>query len=85
MRRLVAAALPLSRGIVLDPFMGSGSTVAAATALGYRSIGLERSNDYFRLAEKAVPLLAAIKMEDPLRGRKTNSRRPRRESPRRVG
>jgi site-specific DNA-methyltransferase (adenine-specific) len=30
LRRLIYAALPLGNGIVADPFMGSGSTVAAA-------------------------------------------------------
>jgi len=30
MRQLVRAALPLGRGVILDPFMGAGSTVAAA-------------------------------------------------------
>jgi site-specific DNA-methyltransferase (adenine-specific) len=51
--------LPLGRGIVLDPFMGSGATIAAAQALGFRSIGLEVSPDYFAMAEKAIPRLAA--------------------------
>jgi site-specific DNA-methyltransferase (adenine-specific) len=60
MRQLVYAALPLGEGIVLDPFMGSGSTVAAAEALGYRSIGVEVDKDYFEMAQKAIPQLAAI-------------------------
>jgi len=34
MRRLVWASLPLGEGIVLDPFMGSGSTIAAAESVG---------------------------------------------------
>jgi site-specific DNA-methyltransferase (adenine-specific) len=59
MRQIVRAGLPLGRGIVLDPFMGSGATIAAAQALGFRSIGLEVSPDYFAMAEKAIPRLAA--------------------------
>jgi hypothetical protein len=58
LRQLVRAALPLGEGIILDPFMGSGSTIAAAAACGLRSIGLEIDANYFQLATKAIPLLA---------------------------
>ena len=60
MRQLVRAALPLGKGVILDPFMGSGSTVAAAAALGLRSIGIELNAEYYHLAEKAIPRLAAL-------------------------
>ncbi len=58
LRQLVRAALPLGKGIILDPFMGSGSTLAAASACGLRSIGLEIDTDYFQMARKAIPALA---------------------------
>ena len=45
---------------MLDPFMGSGSTIAAAKVVGYSSTGLEVDPEYFRLAEKAIPRLAAL-------------------------
>lgn len=60
MRQLVRAALPLGEGVILDPFMGSGSTIAAASALGLRSIGVESNIEYYRLACKAVPRLAEL-------------------------
>ncbi len=60
MRQLVYASLPLGRGIVLDPFMGSGSTVAAAEAIGYQAIGIERHPDYFTLSQSAIPELARL-------------------------
>jgi site-specific DNA-methyltransferase (adenine-specific) len=60
LRQIVRAALPMGKGIVLDPFMGSGSTIAAAEACGLRSIGLEMSEQYFRMAEEAIPRLAAL-------------------------
>jgi DNA modification methylase len=63
MRHLVRAALPLGRGTVLDPFMGGGSTLAAATAVGYASIGIELDPRYFAVAKRAVPLLAALPSE----------------------
>ena len=60
LRKVVRAALPLGTGIVLDPFAGSGSTLAAANAVGYESIGLEKDPAYVEMAVKAIPLLAAL-------------------------
>jgi DNA modification methylase len=60
MRILVRALLPLGEGIVLDPFMGSGSTLAAAAAVGYDAVGLELDAEYFRLAQESIPRLAAL-------------------------
>jgi len=60
MRIIVRALLPLGEGTILDPFMGSGATIAAAEAIGYTSIGLEIDAAYFRLAEKAIPRLASL-------------------------
>jgi DNA modification methylase len=58
LRALVRGVLPLGEGIVLDPFAGSGSTLAAAEAVGYASIGVEKDPRYFKLAQAAVPRLA---------------------------
>jgi len=58
MRQVVRAALPLGTGIVLDPFMGGGSTIAAAVAVGYDSVGIELDAAFFAATEKAIPLLA---------------------------
>jgi site-specific DNA-methyltransferase (adenine-specific) len=60
LRQIVRAALPLDEGVILDPFMGSGSTIAAACALELKSIGLEVNRAYFDLATTAIPLLAAL-------------------------
>ncbi len=60
LRQLVYAALPLGEGNVVDPFMGSGSTLAAAEAVGVSSIGVERHKDYYEMACKAIPQLAAL-------------------------
>lgn len=61
LRVVVRGVLPLGEGIVLDPFAGSGSTLAAAEAVGYESIGVEKDARYFELARKAVPKLSAFK------------------------
>ncbi len=62
LRQVVRGVLPLSVGIILDPFMGAGSTIAAAEAVGYQSIGIERDPVYFRVAEGASPLLARLEV-----------------------
>lgn len=62
LRQLVYVALPLGEGVIVDPFMGSGSTVAAAEAVGLSCIGVERHSEYYELALRAVPKLAALKL-----------------------
>lgn len=60
MRQIVRAVLPLGTGVVIDPFMGAGSTIAAARAVGYRSIGIELDPVYFDIAQDAIPALAGL-------------------------
>lgn len=57
LRDVVRAVLPLGEGVVLDPFAGAGSTLAAAEAIGYASIGVEKDKQYFNMARTAVPKL----------------------------
>ncbi|WP_226382788.1 DNA-methyltransferase [Burkholderia mayonis] len=64
MRQVVRAVLPLGEGTVLDPFMGAGSTLAAANAVGYDSCGVELDQQFFELATEAVPKLAALPAKD---------------------
>lgn len=47
LRGLVREVLPLRKGLVLDPFRGAASTVAAAETVGYQSIGMEKDIEYF--------------------------------------
>jgi DNA modification methylase len=61
LRTLIRGVLPLEEGTVLDPFAGSGSTLAAAEAVGYQSIGVEKDSRYFNLAKDAIPKLTAFK------------------------
>lgn len=64
MRQIVRASLPLGAGIVLDPFMGGGSTIAAAMAVGYDSIGIEIDPVFFRISKQAIPRLAELQAGD---------------------
>jgi site-specific DNA-methyltransferase (adenine-specific) len=41
-------------GIVLDPFMGSGSTGCAALLDGFKFIGMELDDEYFKIAEARI-------------------------------
>jgi site-specific DNA-methyltransferase (adenine-specific) len=63
LRKIVRAILPLGEGVVLDPFAGSGSTLAASEAVGYRSIGVERDAAYVEMARVALPALAALDVQ----------------------
>lgn len=41
-------------GVVLDPFMGSGSTGKAAHLEGFKFVGIEREEEYFRIAQERI-------------------------------
>ena len=62
MRQLVRASLPLGTGIILDPFVGAGSTIAAAKCLGLRSVEVEMDSKHFALEKSAIPRLADIEI-----------------------
>jgi DNA modification methylase len=63
LRQIVRGALPLGDGVLLDPFAGSGSTLAAAEAIGYTSIGIEKDVYYFEIGRDAVPKLASLAVD----------------------
>jgi len=41
-------------GIVLDPFMGSGTTIKAAVSEGFQAVGIERDPAYFAMAQQRM-------------------------------
>ncbi len=53
-------------GVVLDPFMGSGSTLKAAELEGFSGIGIELSPDYIAIAKRRIaadaPLFASVEV-----------------------
>ena len=60
LRVLVRSLLPMEEGLVLDPFCGSGSTIAACQAVGYNSIGIEVDEEYFSSLDTNIRALAAF-------------------------
>jgi DNA modification methylase len=73
LRQLVRAVLPLGEGVILDPFAGAGSTLAAAEALGYTSIGVEKDKRYFDMAYEAIPKLVRYQPSNGLKAGISNS------------
>ena len=69
LRQVVRALLPLGEGTVLDPFAGAGSTLAAAEAIGYVSIGVEKDRHYFDIAGRAIPKLVRFHPKESLQSR----------------
>ncbi|HNR81573.1 MAG TPA: DNA methyltransferase [Candidatus Pacearchaeota archaeon] len=53
-KKLIKSAMPKKNGVVLVPFVGTGSECAAAKELGQSYIGFEINPDYVRLAEKMI-------------------------------
>ena len=64
LRQLVRGVLPLGKGIIVDPFAGSGSTLAAAAVIGYQCVGIEKDLRYFELARNAIPGLSRLKLSN---------------------
>jgi DNA modification methylase len=50
---------------ILDPFMGSGTTMVACVNTGRNGIGIERDETYFHIAERRIAE-AQLQMRLPL-------------------
>lgn len=61
---LLADMLALCGNLVLDPFMGSGSTGVAAINTGRRFIGVEMNADYFAIACRRLAEAQGIALPD---------------------
>ena len=52
-------------GLILDPFAGAGTTVLAAVVTGYRAVGIEVTDAYYKLGSDRVKIaLEAEQKED---------------------
>ena len=53
MRYLVKLVCPPD-GVVLDPFLGSGSTLCACALEGVEGVGIEREEEYLHIARQRI-------------------------------
>jgi site-specific DNA-methyltransferase (adenine-specific) len=53
-RKLINRVAPSSADVILDPFMGSGTTGVAAIQLGHKFIGIEMNGDYLAIAKRRI-------------------------------
>lgn len=51
-------------GVVLDPFMGSGTTGIAALKEGFDFIGIEREEAYFEISKNRIEHFSGVALED---------------------
>lgn len=51
---LLTLIAPPHNGLVLDPFVGSGTTLVAAKQLGIKGVGIEREKEYVDIAKARV-------------------------------
>ena len=54
MRYLLTLLRQPTVNLVLDPFMGSGSTGVAAVMLGLPFVGIERDPEYYEIARRRI-------------------------------
>ncbi len=59
MRYLCRLVCP-PNGVILDPFVGSGTTIMAALQEGFESIGIEMNEEYFEIAKSRVRFVESV-------------------------
>lgn len=60
LRILARTLLPTGEGVILEPFAGSGSTIAACQAIGYDCVGVEADEEYFNAADAHIAAFTAL-------------------------
>jgi DNA modification methylase len=76
MRHLVRLVTPVD-GVVLDPFLGSGTTCLAASEEGFRSIGIERELEYLEIAKgRLMTTPMGLGLDTPITGKKPPKTHP---------
>jgi site-specific DNA-methyltransferase (adenine-specific) len=70
-------------GLVLDPFAGSGSTLVAAKAGGWRYLGIEREAEYVAIAQARLAATRAPSLGSAeVRAQPAQSAKPAKKKPR---
>jgi len=46
--------MPPKDGLLLDPFAGSGTTLVACKQLGFNAVGIEKEEDYCKIAKARI-------------------------------
>jgi DNA modification methylase len=54
LRKLINRVAPSPADVILDPFLGSGTTGVAAIQLGHKFIGIEINGDYLAIAQRRI-------------------------------
>jgi site-specific DNA-methyltransferase (adenine-specific) len=69
-------------GVVLDPFLGSGSTALAALAEGFRFVGVEKEEEYLQIARARIEAALLAEREGPPKKAKgaPRARKPKAEA-----
>ncbi len=75
LRQLVYAVLPLGEGIILDPFMGSGTTVLVANRMKRHSIGIDLVPEYYDMVKEQVKPVELYLLETTVKYETTKSKR----------
>lgn len=60
LRILARTLLPLGKGVILEPFAGSGSAIAACEAIGYDSVGVELDECHFHKLDRNIAQLSRL-------------------------
>ena len=51
---ILLEGIPTDEGPIVDPFLGSGSTLLACLETGHDAIGMEDEKDYLKIADARV-------------------------------
>ena len=75
LRQIVYASLPLGKGIVVDPFMGSGTTISVANRMRRHSIGIDIVPEYYEMVKQQVEPTKLYLLDPEVKYEEVKSRR----------